>query len=325
MYNSIDMRFLILISFVFSFAACKGQTEGKLASSDSRVINGFEIVDPTVPINEIYQGTPTRDAIPSIDDPKYLKAENADFMNPQDKIIGLKINNDIKAFPIKILTWHEIVNDVVGGMKVVISYCPLCDSAYVFEREINGKTYTFGVSGLLYNSNVVMYDHQTETLWSQVKSEAISGELKGTKLPQVDATSTTWGDWVAKHPSTEVLSKETGHNRNYEESPYGTYSEDRDIMFPVDNTSDRYHPKDFVAGIEIDGNFKAYPFPELRKAGTDELSDQFMGKDLTIHFNEQAEQVTIEAKDGTTVPVNRMYWFAWYAFHPNTEVFTLEE
>lgn len=144
-------------------------------------------------------------------------------MSPGDKVIGLKINNDVKAYPIKIMTWHEVVNDVIGGKPVVISYCPLCHSAYIFSREIKGKTLTFAVSGLLYNSNVVMYDRQTETLWSQVKSEAIAGEMKGTKLPQVDATSTTWEDWISEHTDTEVLSTNTGYDRNYEQSPYGGF------------------------------------------------------------------------------------------------------
>ncbi|MFD2515819.1 DUF3179 domain-containing protein [Pontibacter locisalis] len=319
------MRYLVLSVLVLLLTGCNAQNNAqnkvKNDSQEVRVLNGFEIIDPTVLIGEIYEGTPNRDNIPAISNPEYVTAANADFMNPSDEVIGISINQDVKAYPIKILTWHEIVNDVVGGKPVVISYCPLCNSAYVFSREINDSLLTFGVSGLLYNSNVVMYDHQTESLWSQVKAEAISGKMKGAELPQVAATSTTWEGWLSQHPDTEVLSTNTGYNRDYNRSPYGDYTGSKEIMFPVQETSDRYHPKTLVAGIEIDGAYKAYPFPELRKAASDTVKDTYKGQELSIRFDEKANSVTVKQENGEKVIVNQMYWFAWYAFHPETAVF----
>lgn len=318
------MNYLIIsLSLILLLTNCNAQNEVNTSTQEVRLLNGFKIENPTVPIDEIYQGTPQRDNIPAIQNPKYVAAANADFMQPSDNVIGININNDIKAYSIKILTWHEIVNDIVGGKPVVISYCPLCNSVYVFSRQIGDSTFTFGVSGLLYNSNVVMYDHQTKSLWSQVKAEAISGAMTGAEMPQIAATATTWQDWILQHPNTEVLSKDTGYERDYDRSPYGDYVASREIMFPVQQTSDRYHPKTLVAGIEIEGAYKAYPFPELKKARSYPIKDEFKGEKLRIRFDEKANKVTITRGDGTEVLVNQMYWFAWYAFHPETAVFEM--
>ena len=292
------------------------------SEAQQQVLNGFRIQNPTVPAEEIRVGNPRRDRIPAIDRPHFIAAEAANFLSPDDLVIGVEINGEAKAYPLKILTWHEIVNDSLGGRPIVITYCPLCRSAYVFDREVGEQVLDFGVSGLLYNSNVIMYDRQTESLWSQMAEEAIDGPMQGTALLQIAAaTSTSWQQWQSQHPNTQVLSKNTGYRRNYERSPYVDYADSRDIMFPMTASSDRYHPKMLVAGIEVDGNFKAYPLPELEQIAGKHLEDVFSGKKLTLHY-EQAVQVT--DAQGNPIPANVLYWFAWYAFHPDTEVFSVD-
>ena len=319
------MRSYVCWLIILLLMGCNTQNSSiKQSPQEVRLMNGFEIKDPTVPIQEIYEGTPNRDNIPAISNPKFVTASEAGFMSPDDPVIGVKINQEFRAYPIKILTWHELVNDEVGGKPIVVSYCPLCHSAYVFSRQIKDKTYTFGVSGLLFNSNVIMYDHQTESLWSQVMAEAISGYLKGTELPQVAATATTWQGWLAKHPGSKVLSTDTGYRRDYSRSPYGDYAISRDLMFPVQVTSDRYHPKALVAGIEVNGKYKAYPFPELKKSKSETIKDTFEGQELTIRYDDKGQSVQITKADGDEVAVNQLYWFAWYAFHPETAVFEIK-
>lgn len=298
--------------------ACQGEAQQK-------VLNGFTIGNPTVPAEEIRVGNPRRDGIPAIDRPQFVTADEAGFMSPDDPVIGVEIMGEAKAYPLKILTWHEIVNDSLGRLPVVITYCPLCRSAYVFERQVDGQVLDFGVSGLLYNSNVIMYDRQTESLWSQMAEEAIDGPMRGSKLRQMAAaTSISWERWQSLHPDTQVLSKNTGYRRNYERSPYGDYADSQDVMFPMTATSDRYHPKTLVAGIEVGGDYKAYPLPELEQLANSRLEDEFSGKKLTLRYDKAAQAVQVTDAQENPIPVNVLYWFAWYAFHPDTEVFSAD-
>jgi len=161
------------------------------------------------------------------------------------------------------MDYQEIVNDQFNGKPVVITYCPLCGSGVSFDADIDGQKRTFGVSGLLYNSDVLLYDRETESLWSQIMFEAISGPSKGTLLIPIITTTTTWKKWKALHPDTKVLSTQTGHSRNYDRSPYGNYNQERGLYFPVKNQSDKYHPKEWVIGIKIGNKYKAYPFSPI--------------------------------------------------------------
>jgi len=307
-------------ALLFLLSACLLSCQSE---AQQKVLNGFRIQKPTVPAEEIRVGNPRRDGIPAIDRAQFITAEEVDFLSPDDPVIGVEINGEAKAYPLKILTWHEIVNDSLGGRAVVITYCPLCRSAYVFDRQVGEQVLDFGVSGLLYNSNVIMYDRQTESLWSQMAEEAIDGQMREARLRQIAAaTSTSWQQWLSQHPDTQVLSKNTGYRRNYERSPYGDYAQSRDIMFPMTAASDRFNPKTLVAGIEVNGRFKAYPLPELEKAGENPMQDEFAGKILIVRFDEEARSVRVTDRRSNPIPTNVLYWFAWYAFHPDTEVFS---
>jgi hypothetical protein len=178
----------------------------------------------------------------------------------------------------------------------------------------------FGVSGLLYQSDLLMYDHQTESLWSQISMEAITGLLTGTKLQPVFLEHTTWQEWRAAHPATLVLSKDTGHRRDYDRDPYLGYAERAELMFDTAHFDPSYHPKEWVLGVQINGVAKAYPFAELTKAKTP-LSDQVGGQRITVRFNSQARNASITDDTGKPLHSVMAFWFAWYAFHPDTQVF----
>lgn len=224
---------------------------------------GFDYSRHNIPIDEIYDGGPGKDGIPAILHPEFISAENADrtLLKAKDRILGLVHLGEARAYPIKILNWHEIVNDRMG----VITYCPLCGTGMVFANQVKGRQLTFGVSGLLYQSDMLLYDHQTESLWSQIKSEAVTGRLTGTRLKLLPSMHTNWETWKAKYPETLVLSDDTGYRRNYDQDPYQGYEASERLMFGVNTKSRKYHPKEKVIGFELGNIFKAYPFSELEK------------------------------------------------------------
>ena len=178
----------------------------------------------------------------------------------------------------------------------------------------------FGVSGLLYNSDVLLYDRRTESLWSQLLGRAISGPRKGESLTLIPLQHTTWQDWVSRHPSSYVLSPQTGHRRDYSRSPYVGYEQSSDIYFRVANRSRRYHPKEWVLGLEINGAFKAYPFSELSLAELP-VQDQLGGERIRVHFDADSQNGWVSDAEDEEIASVRAFWFAWYAFHPETQLF----
>ena len=282
--------------------------------------NGFVLDDALVPVQEIMHGGPGRDGIPSLDNPEFVSADDAKFLKPKDRILGLELNGVARAYPIRILNYHEIVNDAFGSDSVVVTYCPLCNSGMAFNATIDGTRLVFGVSGLLYNSDVLLYDRQTGSLWSQIKQTAVTGEMQGTKLNALPMTHTTWRDWLARYPETEVLSDQTRFRRNYEVDPYPTYRRDSTLYFPVAAENSKYRRKSIVLGLEIDGYFKAYPFRELNKSPA-VFADDFQGQGFEVRYDKKNETARIVGEDGKEWPTLISFWFAWYAFHPDTEIY----
>ncbi len=285
------------------------------------LLTGFDFSKHSIPTDEILSGGPAKDGIPAIDNPKFVKAKQAKFIKDDDRVIGLAMNGMAKAYPIKILNWHEIVNDKIGGSPVVVTFCPLCDTGMVFDADSAGRGLTFGVSGLLYQSNVLLYDRQTESLWSQVKSEAVTGKLTGRKLKLISSNHTTWGAWKRKRPDTLVLSTETGYSRDYARDPYRGYKKTRRLYFPVSRESQAYHPKEQVIGVRIGKVYKAYPFIELAKAKRP-VQDTVNGVALTVEFDKNTRTAVITDEEGKEVPSVVAFWFAWYTFHPDTKLFS---
>jgi hypothetical protein len=186
--------------------------------------------------------------------------------------------------------------------------------------EVADRPLTFGVSGLLYNSDMLLYDRQTRSLWSQIAARAISGAHKGRRLAAVPVSHTTWSDWRQRHPDTLVLSQDTGFSRDYHRSPYAGYEASRKLYFPVKFRAQGYHPKERILGLEIEGQYKAYPFAELAKT-TGTLRDRVAGKDIDIRFDTEHQTATAVEANGRELPTIIAYWFAWYAFHPDTDVY----
>ncbi|MFQ5483563.1 MAG: DUF3179 domain-containing protein, partial [Nitrospinaceae bacterium] len=205
---------------------------------------GWDFSRHAIPLDEIRSGGPPKDGIPALSNPKFVTPGSgaSKYLQDSQRVIGLVVRGQAKAYPIGILNWHEIVNDRIGGKEVAVTYCPLCGTGMVFDADSGGRTLTFGVSGLLYQSDMLLYDRQTESLWSQIKSEAVTGPLTGTRLRLLASTHTTWGDWKRRRPDTLVMSRNTGYRRDYGRNPYGDYDKNRTLFFPVNASSRRYHP-----------------------------------------------------------------------------------
>lgn len=291
------------------------------AAAFAQTRNGFDLTGALVPAAQIESGGPPKDGIPAIDRPKFVQAGDARFLQGDDRVLGVARNGIAKAYPVRILNWHEIVNDKFGAEHIAVTFCPLCGTGIAYISEADGKPLNFGVSGLLYNSDVLVYDRQTQSLWSQILAQAVSGPLKGAKLTTVPLAHTSWADWKKRHPNTQVLSTDTGFSRDYTRDPYAGYTQDQTIMFPVVGSSQRYPPKEPVIGIEVGGKFKAYPFVELAKIKGGKMTDTLGGKTLTVRFDPEHRTGAVFDAQGKEIPTVTAFWFAWYAFHRDTEVF----
>ncbi len=178
----------------------------------------------------------------------------------------------------------------------------------------------FGVSGKLYNSNLVMYDRKTDSYWSQFDSLAIIGELTGTKLIPVSIDTVVWQDWKKAHPDSEVLSQDTGFARSYGRDPYGSYYEDSFVFFPVENSDDRIHPKTIIFGVEVNGSFKAYKEDDLEELKV--IEDTVGGVRIKVEREDYGTVRVTNLETQEEIIKERGFWFAWYAFHPDTELYT---
>ncbi len=284
--------------------------------------NGFDLTNTLVATDKILLGGPQRDGILAIDKPVFISAKQAKFLKPDDRVLGLINNKQAKAYPIAILNYHEIVNDDVGGDKIAVTYCPLCGSGIAYRSKVGGKNLNFGVSGLIYNSALLLYDRQTESLWSQILAKAITGPMKGTKLDTVQLTHTTWRDWLQRYPNTLALSTKTGFSHDYRKEPYAGYEKSGRLWFPVNFRAMGYHPKENIIGVEVNGKFKAYPFTELSKT-SGEIKDSVNGKKLTIRFDSYNQSGAVFDETGKEQRSITTFWFAWFAFHNETDVYQI--
>ena len=257
-----------------------------------------------------------RDRIPPLDHPAYDPVEGGDWLASDDPVLGYEAaDGQAYAYPTKILNFHEIVNDELGGVPVLISYCPLCRSGVVYDRRLNGQLLSFGNTSALYQSDLVMYDRETLSYWFQVSGEAIVGELMGARLEALPSLTTSWAQWRSLHPQTLVLSRETGYIRNYDRDPFAGY-EDRinrgAYPFPVTDAArdDRLEAGALVLGVELNGEARAYPIEELGDAVT---ADELGGERIVVlsraegptaaAFRPEAggRRLTFELRDGRFV------------------------
>jgi len=298
-----------------------GATSVRAAAPDPADFNGFDVTGATVPVDAIMRGGPPKDGIPAIDAPKFVAAKDA-RLAAGGRVLGVLRGGMARAYPVHLLNWHEVVNDRFGREAVTVTYCPLCGTGMAFEAPPIASQRGFGVSGLLYNSDVLLYDRATASLWSQILQQAVSGPLKGTRLKAIPLTHTSWADWRHRHPDTLVLSSDTGFVRDYHRDPYAGYDKVARLMFDVQHRDDRLPLKEWVLGLQVGGATKAYPFSVLAwRVGADgRLRDSLAGQAVEIRF--EPEHQSAEAFDaaGQPLPGVMAYWFAWFAFHPETQV-----
>jgi len=278
--------------------------------------NGFNLTRHAVPPSRILKGGPPRNAIPALVNPLFVPGSRSTLL-PDDRVLGLSFNGNAKAYPVRILNWHELVNDTLGGVPVAITYCPLCASGVAFDRGKGGVVPTFGVSGLLYNSNMLLYDHASESLWTQMGMRAITGPRTGDRLDQLPLYHGTWAGWLKKHPRTLALSFDTGHQRDYQRDPYATYHTSPRLYFPVDAESAALPRKALILGVILGGVARAYPLTELARHDGP-LSDRIGNRSVAIHFDSSANSPKVTGPTGKEMPGIVSYWFAWYAFYPET-------
>ena len=216
---------------------------------------------------EIQWGGVRVDGIPALNNPAMVPASEESYMGAAEPVFGISLNGDSRAYPLRIMDWHEMANDVVGGVPVSLAYCTLCGSGIAYDgRGSDGVTYTFGSSGFLFRSNKLMYDRQTRSLWNQLTGDPVLGSLAGTgvKLNLLPVVVTTWEEWKTQHPDSLVLSLDTGYQRPYfPGAPYGDYFSNADTMFPVWQRSQTLPMKSRVYALNLDGVPKAYPVETL--------------------------------------------------------------
>jgi Protein of unknown function (DUF3179) len=276
---------------------------------------GFDETTPkSVELDDLKQGCPARDCIPSIDKPKFVSADDADHVADDAIVIAISHGGEYRAYPAQILDHHEIVNDTIAGDPIAITWCPLCGSAVGIRRDVGGEVTEFGVSGVLYNSDLVLYDRATDTLWDQIVAEGIVGPNTGESLQLVPVTMTRWSRWRDAHPDTLVLSTDTGFEEDYSADYYAKYRGSSNLMFPVSQQDDRIHPKSVVFGFDIDGSPVAYAEALLQQDPGYEHDFNGTKHVVTLHDD---GTVSLQRNGETFEPI-RLYWFAWYTFNPQT-------
>lgn len=222
----------------------------------------------SISYSDVLSGGPPKDGIPAVDDPKYVSISDADeWLRPIEPIVSVEVDGQGRAYPIQILMWHEIVNDNLNGEPLTVTFCPLCNTAIGFKRTVDGQVLDFGTTGRLRFSNLIMYDRQTETWWQQATGEAIVGELLGTQLEFYPAAIVSWESFKEQYPDGDVLSKDTGHGRNYGRNPYFGYDNVNSIPFLYRGspTPDQLAAVDRVLTIDLNGEAVAYPYKVLEE------------------------------------------------------------
>jgi hypothetical protein len=339
----------LLLALALLAAGCGGSSPSGPAAGEGGTSRGEEglqvptaewktdFAKHTVPLDEFLSGGPGKDGIPAIDHPDFVSVSEAnEWLADREPVIELELGGTARAYPLQILIWHEIVNDTVADTPVAVTFCPLCNTALVFDRRLEGRTLDFGTTGNLRNSDLVMYDRQTETWWQQFGGEAVVGELAGKELRQLPARIVAWEDFAARHPEGEVLSRDTGFARPYGRNPYTGYDDvDSGPFFGAANADDkRLPPKERVVYIERGEDAVAVPLSWLVQkkrvvveAGGERLEVVFAGTassaldSTAIAEGRQVGSAEVRSlATGRLVPFDQPFWFAVAAFRPDVRV-----
>lgn len=312
-----------------------------------------------IPSAEVLDGGPGKDGIPSVDNPNFESATQTTFLDPDNLVVGMVHDGVAKAYAHRILDWHEIVNDEVADLNVALTYCPLTGTAVAWNREVNSEITTFGVSGKLYNTNLMPYDRATDSYWSQMRLDCVNGDLVNTRIETFPVIETTWETWNTMYPNSLVMTTETGFDRNYTQYPYGDYrTNNGNIIFPVNNFDSRLPAKDRTLAILTNGKNKVYPIASFGQGLV--VMEDFPNEEVVIigsntrnfiqaYYNDGLENITyveesgpIVAQDsnGNKISISGLvvegplagtqleaaesilgYYFSLAAFYPNIEIF----
>ncbi len=294
----------------------------------------YNLAGLTIPKEQIHTLLP-RDAIPALTDPKTEPADQAEWLPDDARVVEIVVGDDVLGVPLRVLDWHEVVNTTVGGEPIAATYCPLCDSATVFSRRVTPKAaesaaadgsgstpssvvLEFGVSGALYNSNVLMYDKKDKGLWSQLGMHAVSGPLAGTALEMFPVEVVTFAAFKKAHPNAKIVSKDTGHERDYSRSPYESYFKDEKLMVPVAGVGDALPRKTLGVGIAVgEGDATKAWFVPVDSIPQD-------GHELTIPTGKvmivKSDAGVAVTKAPPGVRTAQTFYYSWSAFYPKTTV-----
>jgi hypothetical protein len=275
-------------------------TESPPRGAESEFTTNFSI--HSVSYDEILSGGPPKDGIPAIDDPRFVSVSEAnEWLADREPVVFVAVNEEARAYPIQILMWHEIVNDTLGRKPLIVSFCPLCNTAIAFERAVNGQVLDFGTTGRLRFSNLIMYDRQTETWWQQATGDAIAGELTGTQLTFYPASIISWADFKNEYPDGSVLSRETGFPRDYGRNPYTGYDDinQSPFLFQGNPTPGQLPPMMRVLTLDLNGEMVAYPYDILSVEHA--INDAVGGEPAAVFWTEG----TASALDSSSVAGGR--------------------
>ncbi len=272
---------------------------------------------------EILSGGPPKDGIPAISDPQFVRASQAKGIGPTEPVVTVEIAGaEPRAYPIRYLTWHEIVNDIVGGVPVAVTFCPLCNSAITFDRRAKGKTLTFGVSGKLRNSDMVMYDRETQSWWQQAVGQGIVGEMNGVELKALPTWMESWAQYKERHPDGLVMA-EPAFPRRYGSNPYVNYdSSARPFLYNGEMPPHGIPPLERVVRV----GERAWPMPRLadvgfvRESGVEITWQAGQASALdagTIARGRDVGSIRVRDGQGRDLPHDVMFAFAFHAFWPD--------
>ncbi len=314
---------IILFNQIFSRSSpseFQSTNPGETVVRDIELQNDF--TGAKVKKEDLLQGCTGQDCIPSIDDPKFESINEADnWLEDTDTVFAIDYKNEQRAYPQRIMNWHEIVNDEVQGEPIAVTFCPLCGSALAFERKVNEVITEFGVSGKLHDSDLVMYDRFEGNLWQQITGEGIVGPAarRNETLKQIHISTTNWQTWKKENLNGVILSRETGFSRNYDAYPYGTYEQDDELYFGVKNLNKKLQIKTVVYGVSINDARKAYPETIFEKDSV--ITDTLGNANIKLEKTRSGKIIVTNLNTGEDIIPIRLFWFAWATFNPDTLIY----
>jgi len=319
-FNTFLIVFVVLF-FIWQRPSKKDFSADKFKHAGSKNVRSNDKYDGILPKELIDSGLP-KDAIPSIDNPKFLKAGEASLQDSETGI-AVEVDGVSRFYPLRILVWHEIVNDIIAGKCVIVTYCPLSYSSVVYNAAVEGACVEFGTSGKLWNSNLIMYDRKTGAFWSQILGKAVVGKVAGTRLRVIPSNIVAFGGWKKLHPKGDILSSDTGNKRDYGQDPYGNYYTTPGLYFPVSKKDKRLKEKAIVVAVVVAGKAKAYPYDVVKKQR--EIEDSLGGIHIIAEYNQTLDAAVIYKKkqNGEKERLESItsFWFAWVAAHPDTGLY----